>query len=209
MSLCTIKIRTIGEARLFPTTMFTMPPIFFGVVVRSEPVMFVKRVNQNAAKAVVWLTVAMFAIPANPVSACVCAAGPQASDCDCYGQLGLNQSERAQDHCSTKQQHSCCSHSEYVTSTCCISGSSTASLSHGCSCGSSCDCNSGQRPAQPAEILPLREDSLSKVICADSHTGLSAPITPPALRPLVVSSAAPIVLGGSLERCIFLSRFSL
>ncbi len=157
--------------------------------------MFVERVKQNAAKAAIWLAVAMLALPAIPASACSCPADRQASDCGCCGRQGLDQAEQP--------------HDGHTTRSCCNKESSTATPSHGCSCGKSCTCKSGPRPAQPAEPLPLKKDSPIKVVGAGSHAGLSAPITQPADRPLVVSSGVPAVLNGSLKRCIFLSRFTL
>ena len=170
--------------------------------------MFAKPVKRNAAHALVWLTAITFALPATPAFACNCGTGAQASACNCCGRQGLTQAERARGGCATKQQRPCCYHGEHAISTCCKRGSSTAGASHGCSCASSCPCKSGH-PAQPAESLPSEHDSPSKVIGTGSHAGLSALITLPAVRSLAARSVEPTALAGSLERCIFLSRFRL
>ena len=171
--------------------------------------MFVKRVKQNATKAVVWLAVAMFVLPTTPASACNCVAERHASGCDCCGRQGLDQSDQQHGCCSAKRQHSCHSHDGHLTSTCCNKGSSPTPPSHDCSCGSSCTCMSGRCPSQPAKPLPLQAGPPNKVVGANSHAGPSASITQPAIRPLAVVSAEPVAFHGSLERCIFLSRFTL
>jgi hypothetical protein len=171
--------------------------------------MFVKRVKQNATKAVVWLAVVMFALPATPALACNCIAERQASGCECSGRRGLDQSDQTHSCCLTKRQHSCHSHDGHLASTCCNKGSSPTPSSHDCSCGSSCTCMSGRCPVQPAEPLPLQEGPPNKVVLANSHAGPSASITQPTVRPSAVFSAERVAFHGSLECCIFLSRFTL
>lgn len=199
-----IKIETIVQVRWFPTPITTVAPIFSWRRRKSEPVMSSKRVRQNAAKAIVWLTVAMFALPATPASACHCATGAVVSSCGCCGQQGLSQSG----HYSAKGHRACCSQNGNTTNSCCKKGSLTAPA-EGCSCGNSCSCKSGQHPAQPADPLTPQEDSPSKVGGAESQASLSTPVALPSVRPLVVYHPERINCGSSLERCISLSRFTL
>ena len=168
--------------------------------------MLLKRVKHNTAKAVVWLTVAVFALPTPPASACDCSTRRQVSNC-CCGRTALSESDAQQGCRSAVQPSSCCSAGQ--RSTCCMGGTSTTPPVHGCSCGTSCGCKLGQFPSQPADPLPAQQGSPSKLLGADTLASLSGPITVPAVRSLAVSSAQPIAIGSSLDRCIFLSRFTL
>ena len=187
----------------------TVAPMFVGVAVKSEPVMSTKRVRQNAAKAIVWLTVTMFALPVTPAMACHCATDTMASGCDCCSQRGRNSSEQPFAHCSPSGRHSCCSHNASTTRANCHNGSSVTQASSHCTCGSSCACKSGQPPAHPADPLAPQEDSPSKVGGGEPHATLSMPLALPTVRPLVACNAERVTCGSSLERCISLSRFTL
>ena len=171
--------------------------------------MSTKRVRQNAAKAIVWLTVAMFALPATPVAACQCATGTTALGRNCCGQRGLNQSEPPSGHCSPKGQPSCCSHSASTTRANCHNWLSTSQASNHCSCGSSCSCKCDQHPAQPTDPVAPQEDSPCKAGGGALHASLSTSLALPTVRPLVVCNPERIACGSSLERCISLSRFTL
>jgi hypothetical protein len=171
----------------------------------SEPVMSSKRVRQNAAKAIVWLTVAMFAHPATPASACNCATGITASGCECCCQR--NQNQALSGHHSTPGLHACCSRSGNTTYARCHH--STSQCSDHCTCGSSCSCKSGQPPAQPIDPLTPQEDSPSKVGGGASQASLSTPSAILTVRSLVAGNPERIICGSSLERCISLSRFTL
>jgi len=164
--------------------------------------MFVKRVQQYAAKAIIWLTVAMFALPAAPVSACHCAIGTAASNCNCCGQLDLNQSKSLSGHFSRKRQNACCSEFGNTPSSCCKKGLSTAS-SEGCSCENSCSCKSEKHPSRPTNPLQPEEDSPCKVSGDEFDANMLTPIALPAVH----CNQERSTYHGSLDRCIALSRF--
>lgn len=164
--------------------------------------MFTKRVQQNAAKAIIWLTVAMFALPATPVSACPCSTGAAVSECDCCCQLDHNQPNSQSGLCSTKKQHACCSEFGNTLSSCCNNGLSTAPC-EGCSCENSCSCKSGQLPSLPANPLRPVEDSPNKVSGDDFHADMLMPIA----HPVIHCNQERCLYYDSLDRCIALSRF--
>ena len=168
--------------------------------------MLLKWAKQNAAKAVIWLTAAMFALPAVPASACHCSSISQTSGC-CCGRQSLSPS--AYGCCSTQQRRTCCSHDEQTTTSCCESGISAAPAGRGCCCGTSGGCHRTNHPVQPPEPLPVQDDSAAKILGADNFVSLAAPMTLPSVRHSAGISSEPIALIGSLERCVFLSRFRL
>lgn len=164
-----------------------------------------KRVKQNT---VVWLTVAMFALPVTPASACICSTGSQASSC-CRDRRPASQSESQHGCCSKMQPRSNCSQAEHSTSTYCKGTASSAPPSHDWSRGGACCCKSERRPPRPIEPLLQQENSPNRTLGADSLASPSAAITLPAVPTPAFSNVAPIAPAGSLERCIFLSRFRL
>lgn len=166
--------------------------------------MFARRVQQNAAKAIVWLTVVMFALPAMPSTACGCATDALATNCECCARQGLKQSC----NCSVQESTDCCSENGSTKNSCCKNSSLAAPFDE-CSCDSSCSCKSGQQPMHPLDPLAPEEDSSSKIDGADSPNSLSMPVVFPTLLPLVVRNSRHFKCQSSLECCISLSRFTL
>lgn len=169
--------------------------------------MIIKRVKQTAVKAIVWLTVTVFAFPAFPVPSCRCALGFQTSSCCCCQQRVSNTSSRLL-CCSVVGGHACCS--EESRSSCCAADVApvNATLSD-CFCGGSCDCAADQRPVQPADSSLPRDTSDDLVLSSDMGEGLLIPLARKTRGHQCSPLAQPVGPTTSLHRCIYLSRFTL
>lgn len=165
--------------------------------------MFAQRVEQNAAKAIIWLTVAMFALPVTPVSACPCSTGAALSECDCCCQLDHNRPNSQSGSFSTKKQHACCSEFGNTFSSCCNSGLSTAPC-EGCSCKNSCSCKSSQRPSLPANSLRMVEESPPNKVRGNEFR---ADMLTSIAHSVIHCNQERCIYFDSLDRCIALSRF--